>query len=941
MSYQKIYNTSKPPKTKFYSEEELKNIRELIKKYFAEIHPDTNLNSNESNYLQLVEAVNTAYGENILTTRFVCDIYNQNCDTKRKSIKKISSLADYIHDFFVSKEKQEVEIKLDEEVKPFLDQLKELIDENKFDEAEELYEKAKEITDKKNDEYSRAKLQKQYARVLKDKYFNREKEDELLLSCLKVFEKYNKEEDIASTKEMLAQVRASLGDLNSAEIFITDFLEYAKQKESDDKLATGYIVAGYVHLEKGNYKKANDCMDEAIKFGTRLLLNNDEKKVATGNEVITFSHHNKSFIYMKDGNILEAKASCLKALEGHRKLQKKKELAQLLFEMTEIECFEGNFATGKWKEYIEEAKSIFLEIKDFSSLARCIDLVSRIAYSTGQKELSLQIFEEGYEEIKKTKDKRGIAHFLGQFVSYYKSQKNTKKAKEYIAELIEFAKENGLNVELVHAYQDLADIADIEGDIVTRDEYLLFVITELEKRLKDEQSNSRKANILGQIADVYTRQGKIRESLSTFEKVASIYQTENVIGGFAKSTLIIAELNLQLGNREIAIQHWLKVSDITKGTAFHEFASIAKLNIGSYLLTTGEYESAQRHLEEAKHLIEKYKLKHSEQVEHLLWEINERKQINSPIEKEFPELIEKLYNGINKKIESFEPILRHWYHKNEMHIYKHFYQATGIKAILYSDDLAEINLTTSSLNWLFDYFLIASSEYFEPYSSDLFLSPYEEYEAGEHFVFVSNAEKEELNTIAPLSFEDKILHTLNQPNEKGKFPSYVFCPTEINGEIKVFVVGRGKGLPQIAYNFIEQKTSEYIINSRTFVSNIPRHTLRDKLYSDILFCWQLNFIPVYLNEEPQSEDVTIIGSITTKIPFGNFADKQVSNKAKKYFNSLLKIEKSKAKTDLNEIYLDLDSLFSGFNQLIKAKISLAEISYSGKKILYPIIFLYK
>ena len=105
MSYQKIYNTSKPPKTKFYSEEELKNIRGLIKQFFDERHPETNLNSNESNFLQLVEAVNLAYSENILTTRFVCDLYKQNCDTQRKNIKKISSLADYIHGLFIS-EKQ-------------------------------------------------------------------------------------------------------------------------------------------------------------------------------------------------------------------------------------------------------------------------------------------------------------------------------------------------------------------------------------------------------------------------------------------------------------------------------------------------------------------------------------------------------------------------------------------------------------------------------------------------------------------------------------------------------------------------------------------------------------------------------------------------------------------------------------------------------------------
>lgn len=441
-------------------------------------------------------------------------------------------------------------VDVDKDVKPLLEQLKELLDENKFDEAEKLYKKAKKITYRKNDDYSRAKIQIQYARIFKDKYYNVEKEDELLLGCLKVFEKYKKEEDVAHTKELLAQTKATLGDLNSAEIFVNDFLEFAKSKANNDELARAYIVVGFVYLEKDDLNKANECMDEAIKYGTRLSLSDEDKQKERGIEITSFAYHNKSVIYKRIGNIQEAKASSLKALEGHRKLNKKRELGQILLELAEIECYEGNFALGKWKEYIEEAKNVFREIKDFSWVARCIDFVSRIAYSTGQKELSLKIFSDGYEEIKKTNDKEGIAYFLERFASYFIGQKNYDEAEKYLTELIEYSEKNDLGKSVVSAYEDLARIADKKGDIQKRDEYLNFVIKSYEKEYINAQSPAKKAYMLGEIAFIKEQLNDLRGALDIHYKVAKIFEELNIVSEYAKTLLVITEIKIKLGERQ-------------------------------------------------------------------------------------------------------------------------------------------------------------------------------------------------------------------------------------------------------------------------------------------------------------------------------------------------------------------------------------------------------
>lgn len=117
-----------------------------------------------------------------------------------------------------------IKVEVGKEVKPLLDKLKELIDEHNYEEAEKIYESAIQVLTSKDDDYSHAKIQKQYARILDEKYYNLEGKDKMLLSCLKVFDKYKSTADIAYTKESLAQTKYSLGDTNSAEIFAIDFL---------------------------------------------------------------------------------------------------------------------------------------------------------------------------------------------------------------------------------------------------------------------------------------------------------------------------------------------------------------------------------------------------------------------------------------------------------------------------------------------------------------------------------------------------------------------------------------------------------------------------------------------------------------------------------------------------------------------------------------------
>lgn len=861
-----------------------------------------------------------------------------------QAIQKIKS----DHEIWVKRSIDETQInieypqppELDEEIKPILDKIKKLIDIKQFDEAEKKYEKAEKISDDKNDEYSKAMLQKQYAIILKDRYYDNEKADEVLIKCLQIFEKCGSHKDAAIVKGLLGQIKSDLGDYVSAELYAKDYLEFAKTKKDFYEIASAYIIIGYIEIQHHQYDEAFKCWDEAIKCGVRLTKSQNNKEKENGIYVISLGNHNKSFIFKMKGNIAEAKSCCLKAIEGHRKLNKKEELAKLLFEMTEIECAEGNFSAGKWKEYIDEAKAIFRELHDYSSLARCIDLVSRIAYTLGQKDLSLQIFKEGYEEIKKTKDKEGVAYYLKQFATFHIRQKNYDEAEKYLDELVKYAKSNNLHNSLIRAYEVLADIEGKKGNIEKRDTYLNIVLTALENEYNQEQSLAKKANILGEIGDTHTQQGNFRESLPIFEQIAKIYKDLKEIGGFAKATLIVAELNMQLGNRESAFNNWQKVSNVVKGTAFHEFASIAKINSGSFLIRTGDYETAQRYLAEAQHLISKYRLKHSSKVEYLLKEIDDRRDITSPPERTFSYMVNRLYAGITKKPEAVEPLLRHWYSKYEKDLFRYFYNQSGLKCVLYTDDMNTINSLSNSFSWLYDYFLIASNEKFKQDGYDLVVYPYEDIEAGEHIAFVDPKNNKAKNiSKQSVSSEEQILMALNKPSNDGKLPRYVFMPTKFGDEVKIVLAGWGKGLPSITYDFLDKFNAEDIISGNRFVLNIDRYTARDILFSDVLFCWQMGYLPIYINEELSSEDVLVLTKLKVEIPMCYSGDKIKAANAKKIFNNLFQTTRDNAKSVLNEFKLDMDILFNEEINKMAITISIIEVKYFVQKIIYPVMFL--
>lgn len=816
---------------------------------------------------------------------------------------------------------------------PLLKEIIEFINKNNYNRAEEIYNKANNIENL--DDYSLAKLKIQYSHILKNKYYDTEKEDKVLIECLNVFQKHQIIDDINTVKRLLIQTKANLQDYNTAEIFANDVLESAKTVKD---LADAHVFLGFILIQKQDLIGAKSEMDKAIKYGNRLILKNEKEQVDYGIETITFATQNNSLIFKRLGKLEEAKSSSIKAIEGLRKLKKKKKLGMALFELTELSLLQGNFKDEKWTEYIEEAKTIFRELKDFSWLARCYDLVAKIAFMSNQPELALKIFEEGYREIQKTNDKNGVAHFLGKFVSFYIHQNDIENAKKSLSKLVEYAENNNIERAITESKKYSLKIAEIDGGVDNKEEYLNNLISEYEKEYNSEQSEITKLFILGKIASIYEEQNKLILALNTFKKVSKKYKELDIKSEYAKSLLMINQLKIKLGDRDDLLEIWQEVLKILDGTSYYSLIAVANINCGSYLLETRNFEKAQRYLEEAEYYVLKYKLPNKKDVEELLKEVRDRRDFTKPAEWTFEHMVNRLYFGISKRKDVLEPLLRHWYYKYQEDLIKHFSNKSGLNNIMFSDNIQLIYNFTNNLSWLFNYFLVVSDENFSTNSDiiDCFEYPYENAEKGDHLMVKNTENKEGIENDLPL--EKQLLNYLNKPIN-GKFPPYVFFPVLEKGwkNFKVFLGGKAFDLPSIAYSFIKNNNAKSVLNSKYFPLHFDRYRLKDKLFTDIILCWEINYFPIYLNENLSSDRITTLAKTKINIPFETEFNKSKSNSIKKLFNSLFIIEKSNAKTSLNDFKFEIDILTEDMEKSISLNISIVEVQHSVRKFVYPII----
>ena len=678
-------------------------------------------------------------------------------------------------------------------IKPFLEEINEHLGNYEYDKAEKIYHKAIKISIREKDSYGKARLDLKYSHILKDKYFDFKKADNKLMRCLQEFKKKEAVEDTINTKRLLTQTKIHLRDYISAEIFASDVLE---SSENDKEKADAYVFIGSILISKNSMEKAIDALDKAIYFGTKLINSTEEKLIEQGNEIITFCYHNKSYILKIKGELEASNTLALKAVAGMRNLSDRKKLGQSLFEIAELEILQGNFNDKEWHEYLKESQIIFAEIRDHKWLAKCYDFEARVAFTMKKKTLALNIFSLGYEEIVKTNDLNGIGYFMIRFVSLFVEQNQISEAQEYLEQLIQFVNEHDIKHYWTDIYKYKVEIARLEGNKVDEDEYLKKLLLSYKQDFSNAKTEIAKLHLRGLIASIYEQQNELYRALNIFNKVAKGYEKLNVVDEQARAMLVAIQIKVKLGQKKGVDKAWKKIGKMLEGTSFYELQGSVKINLGSYFLHSGELEKSKRHLEEADYLVTKYNLKYKDELQKLLEEVKDRRNLISDPKYTFEYLIRRLYQGITKNPKSYKPLLRHWFYKYQNDLFNHFKKSTGLNAVIFNDTDEELKIKVKKFNWLFDYFISVSTDELAEAKSDIVDEyPYDNFEEGEAWIFNPNG------NISEKTGKGLQKSQISRINDAAMKERYRFAAYEEKENFKIILQGWGPSLPEITYIF--------------------------------------------------------------------------------------------------------------------------------------------
>lgn len=496
----------------------------------------------------------------------------------------------------------------------------ELMASKHFVEAEELYFKGIKLAETENDEYGKARLDQDYAVILHHTFSDDAKSYKILCKVLKTFEALDAKEDIASTQLELARVSAFLGDHISSDIYNTAYLEYKKSQGDLFFLGSAYINSARLNDLKYDYETANSYSEEAIKIGMKLMHKGGRNKLLALT-ILAKCHVGKSGRHFKLGELIEAKASCIKALEYFAQLDQDIflwDFAASLLMIAEIEIAEGLHDTGRWEEYLEEAKTIYRTLKDYVKLASCIDFQARTYLSIGQKSLSFEAYKEGYSEILKSRDSYSIAHFIEVFIEFSIEQNQYEEATKLLNDLLDLANDKDLPDFRISAYQNLFHIAHLEDNEQRKKYYIDKLLVEYNETYKGTQNEIEQASILAQIATVYAQINKHREALNLFEKILKIYENKKQYKKVAMVHLNIGDTYIRLKNDDFAFKHWNAAIETVSGTSFYDIDAQAKFRCGQYYTVKSDFVKAKYYLDDAAYLINKYKLPGIKPVENLL-----------------------------------------------------------------------------------------------------------------------------------------------------------------------------------------------------------------------------------------------------------------------------------------------------------------------------------
>ncbi len=783
----------------------------------------------------------------------------------------------------------ELKPKLPKDIEELLKKAKDVRNDSKFSEAKEIYVEALKLSEKLNDGYSIAKCKLALADTLSIVKESSEEILQYLNDSEKYFRENNLDENLADTLFQLSLTKLRQEQFDDARINLFEALEI--NQRLNDKLgeAECYFQIGWMEHGQGHLDKSKEYYKKSIEIYEQEYTKH-EKKVITNR--IAESCIQLAIVNEAEGNISEADINLTKGLKYCRESEFKYSTGRALFHLAELKLRTQQIEIGL--EYLNESLNIFSEIDEFRFLAKGLDLLGLFHYNFGDKKVGVELFYYAIAAIEKTDDVRGKLEYYTKLAELFKIEKKYDDAEKLYLQIIDVAEQES-DDEYFHVIVGLVTLnkkQDKKKDAIS---FAKRGIKKLKEIHIKTQRESKRAETLGNIGALYLESENCIEAKKYFLLSKDAYTTIASKNGISKCVGSLAYIYRLEGDFKSEAEAYKELKQLTEGTHYYYEQAVAAFNLCMFEISNKNFEQAKKYFDEAEYLNYCYELNLDEKLDELDHRLDVFIESHQKPDRSIQELITDMYSLVNYYPKERIHLLRFWLFMHGNELFTAIRYEEGVKFFIVTDDTDKFINVCSSLNAYSNFFIQSNNnEGFSNGESIIFHYPDERLiPKGLQFLMVPKDQKlpDDLTnvefSISKLSRkefeENREDKSMFRQRSSGKLGRYTIFFVE-KGEKKTYVeVAKKRGIiiepydghiilgypitfPKQFETLLLKSTADEILKKKVFFDLTDRSDYKDKFYSDLSFSKQLGCIPIFENQLPKSNRVSVIESISLEFP---------------------------------------------------------------------------
>src|SRR5258707_351021 len=96
--------------------------------------------------------------------------------------------------------------------------------------------------------------------------------------------------------------------------------------------------------------------------------------------------------------------------------------------------------------------------------------------------------------------------------------------------------------------------------------------------------------------------------------------------------------------------------------------------------------------------------------------------------------------------------------------------------------------------------------------------------------------------------------------------------SKVTGNEGAIIAGWSLGLPDQAHKLVLSSSAAQLLKQKEFFLPYERHIASDKLLADLRFSKRIGVMPLYFDSLPNSDEVTVVTSVTVHLPIPPSSD---------------------------------------------------------------------